>query len=143
MAAHLIFSVPFSADLNRSEVIGCEKWDGGTICVAHDDLAGWYYADLPVGDEVRIVFEDGSMKTFIVVEHGRYRFVETPPLDAVYWDGTMQVDGRQITRSEMILMYSAAGSITLLTCWRFNGNVIGSVILRISEKSDIRHVDRQ
>lgn len=67
---------------------------------------------------------DGVVEKYIVVRRGMYEFVETPRINEKNWNGLMWVDGEQITRSEMIEIYSSKESITMVTCWENKGQIV-------------------
>lgn len=129
----LLAVIPFSGNLEVPDVIGCEAWAGGTICTAHNHLGGKPFVDLQVGDEIKVIV-DGVVEKYIVVRRGQYEFVETPRITEKNWNGLMWVDGKQITRSEMIEMYSSKDSITFVTCWMEYNGLIGQVILQLKPK---------
>ena len=117
-------------------MIGCENWDGGTICIAHNHLGGKYFVDMQVGDEIKVIV-DGVVEKYVVSRRGEYKFVEVPPFDAVNWNGLIWMDGKQVTRSEMIAEYSSKESITFVTCWQESNGLIGQVILQLKPKLPI------
>ena len=132
----LLTVIPFSGNLEVPDVIGCEVWDSGTICAAHNHLGGKYFVDLQVGDEIKVMV-DGEFKKYVVSRRGMYEFVETPRITEKNWNGLMWVDGEQITRSEMIEMYSSNESITFVTCWMESNGLIGQIILQLKPKLPI------
>ena len=120
---HLLTVTSFSGNLEVPDVIGCEVWDGGTTCIAHNYLGGQYFVDLQVGDEVKVMV-DGEFETYVVARRGEYEFVEAPPLDAANWNGLIWMDGKQVNRSEMVAEYSSKESITFVTCWENKGQIV-------------------
>ena len=119
----LLTVIPFSGNLEVPDVIGCEVWDGGTICTAHNHLGGKYFVDLQVGDEIKVIV-DGVVEKYVVTRRGEYEFVDVPPLDAVNWNGLIWMDGKQVKRSEMVTEYSSKESITFVTCWENKGQIV-------------------
>lgn len=132
----LLTVTSFSGNLEVPDVIGCEAWAGGTICAAHNHLGGKYFVDLQVGDEVKVMI-DGEFETYVVARRGQYEFVETPRITEKNWNGLIWVDGKQVTRSEMIVEYSSKESITFVTCWMESNGLIGQIILQLKPKLPI------
>lgn len=132
----LLTVTSFSGNLEVPDVIGCEEWVGGTICTAHNHLGGKYFVDLQVGDEIKVIV-DGTVETYVVTRRGMYEFVETPRITEKNWNGLMWVDGEEVTRSEMIEMYSSNESITFTTCWMEYNGLIGQIILQLKPKLPI------
>lgn len=132
----LLTVTSFAGNLEVPDVIGCEVWEGGTICIAHNYLGGQYFVDLQVGDEIKVIV-DGVVEKYVVVRRGEYEFVETPRIDVANWNGLMWMDGKQVTRSEMIVEYSSKESITFVTCWQESNGLIGQIILQLKPKLPI------
>ncbi|MBK7366194.1 MAG: hypothetical protein IPI97_14850 [Nitrosomonas sp.] len=119
----LLTVIPFTGNLTKEGVIACEVWKGGVICVAHNYLGGESYKDLQVGDEIKVMV-DGVMESYEVVRRGEYEYVEAPKGEGKNWNGLMWMDGKQVTRSEMVVEYSSKESITMVTCWETKGQII-------------------
>lgn len=130
ISAKLLAVVSFTGNLERQDVIACEAWTGGTVCIAHNHLGGASYKDLQVGDEIKVVV-DGMVETYEVTRRGEYEFVNAPKGDVENWNGLMWMDGKQATRSEMIAAYSSKESITMVTCWENKGQIVLQLKLKL------------
>jgi hypothetical protein len=94
--------------------------DYGTVgLVAHNTLAGSSFFDLETGDEVRIVYGDGRVESFVVSEILRYQALQpNSPYSSfrnVDWDETLTV-------TEMFKrVFISEGHVTFQTCIEKDG----------------------
>lgn len=93
---------------------------GNIGLLAHNHLAGKDFAELTVGQEVRLVYGDGKIETYIVIEVLRYQALKpTSP----YSDFRSLNGGKTLNAEQMFKrVYFGERHVTFQTCIEKNGN---------------------
>lgn len=93
----------------------------GTIgLLAHNYLSGKHFSQLNAGQEVRLVYGDGRMETFIVTEVLRYQALQpTSP-----YSSFRNLDKQETLTAEDMFkrVYFSDGQVTFQTCIEAEGN---------------------
>lgn len=83
--------------------------DKATFLIAHDGLAGTYFYELKVGDEVRIVFGDGTWHSYYVSDIERYQVTAANDFVAVN-DPSVELNmdqmGTRYLNTDLVIFYT-------------------------------------
>lgn len=93
---------------------------GNVGLLAHNHLAGKYFSDLKVGQEVRLIYGDGHIEYFVVSEVLEYQALQP---NNPYSSFRNLNGGEILTASEMFgRVYLGERHITFQTCIQANGD---------------------
>ena len=94
----------------------------GTVgLLAHNYLAGKSFYDLEAGDEVRLVYGDGKVETFVVTELLRYQALQPNSVYSSFRD----LDTDEVLSVEKMFkrVYFGDNQVTFQTCIEQDGNL--------------------
>lgn len=96
-------------------------YDYGNVgLLAHDNLAGSYFDDLKIGDEIQLSYGDGRIEKFVVKEIIRYQALQPY---SPYSQFVNLNDGKAISAESLFKrVYFGSYHLTLQTCIEANGN---------------------
>jgi hypothetical protein len=94
----------------------------GTVgLLAHNHLSGRHFSQLQTGQEVRLVYGDGRIETFVVTEVLRYQALQpTSP-----YSSFRNLDKEETLSAEGMFkrVYFGDGQVTFQTCIEFGGDL--------------------
>lgn len=94
---------------------------GITGLIAHNFLAGEFFFDLEIGQEVSVVYGDGSVKRFMISELYEYQALQP---NSPYSDFLDLDSGETLSSSSLYnLVYTGKHHVTFQTCIANNGNL--------------------
>jgi len=87
---------------------------GVTGLLAHNYLSGKYFSDFSIGDEIQIVYGDGSIKRYLVAEIQSYQALQpnSPNSQFVDLESSEQISASQLFKR----VYIGDHHLTLQTC---------------------------
>jgi hypothetical protein len=114
---------------------------GNIGLLAHNHLSGKLFADLAVGKQVRIVYGDGKIETFVITKVLRYQALQ--PTSAYSSFRNLDKDEENLSADQMFrLAYLGDRHITFQTCIDAYGNPSWGRLFVIAEpKSDYLSLD--
>jgi hypothetical protein len=88
--------------------------------LAHNNLSGRSFSQLTVGQEVRLVYGNGNVETFIVTEILHFQALEPKSSSSAF----RSVIGNEVLSAQQMFdrVYSAARHVTFQTCIKADGN---------------------
>ena len=93
---------------------------GNIGLLAHNHLAGRSFPQLAAGQEVRLVYGNGKIETFVVTEVLKYQALKP---NSPYSDFRSLDDGKTLNAEQMFkLVYFGDKHVTFQTCIESNGN---------------------
>jgi len=94
---------------------------GNVGLLAHNYLAGKFFSQLSVGQEVRLVYGDGRVEYFVVTEILRYQALQPNS----QWSSFRNLDDSTTLTSEQMFkrVYSGKQHVTFQTCIEAEGNL--------------------
>jgi hypothetical protein len=110
----------------------------GTVgLLAHNYLSGRYFSQLEVGQEVRLVYGDGQVKTFVVTEVLRYQALQPNNPYSSFRD--LNEKGEVLSTEQMFKrVYFGDHHVTFQTCIEAEGNLSwGRLFVIAVPKSDV------
>ncbi|HLF01316.1 MAG TPA: hypothetical protein VI547_05035 [Anaerolineales bacterium] len=109
-----------SRNSNVATQFGMAADQGVTGLLAHNYLAGQTFFNLAVGQEVRIVYGNGAVKTYIISAVYQYQALE--PAN-VYSDLVDLSNGLRVTVGDVFgAVYAGDDHVTFQTCIKRDGN---------------------
>ncbi len=104
---------------------------GITGLIAHNFLSGDLFFDLVIGQEMLVVYGDGSIQRYIVRQMQRYQALspDSPYSDFVDLDSNMTISSTDLFNR----VYTGAHHLTLQTCIANNGNLTWGRLFVIAE----------
>ena len=89
--------------------------------LAHNYLSGEDFFSLEIGEEIQLIYGDGSHQEFIVREIHRYEAVDPNNIRSKFIDLST---GEKLTAPQLVMrMYGTEGNLTLQTCIEKDGNL--------------------
>jgi hypothetical protein len=89
--------------------------------LAHNYLAGEYFFNLAINDQVHLILDDGSNRQFEVVEIHQFQAVNPHSIHTNFID---LETGETVSAHQLFLrMYGSAGALTLQTCIERDGHM--------------------
>lgn len=94
---------------------------GNIGLLAHNHLAGKSFSQLTIGQEVRLVYGDGKVETFVVAEVLKYQALQP---NSPYSEFRGLDDSKTLTAEKMFKrVYFGDKHVTFQTCIKNNGNL--------------------
>jgi hypothetical protein len=92
---------------------------GSVGLLAHNYLSGRFFSDLTVGQEVRLVYDDGKVEYFVVTEILRYQALEPNSQLSSF----RNLDNYEVLSAEQMFkrVYAGERHVTFQTCIAANG----------------------
>lgn len=115
---------------------------GNVGLLAHNHLSGRFFADLKVGQEIRLVYGDGRVEVFVISEVLHYQALQ--PSSPYSSFRNMDKDEINLTAEQMFKRsYSGDRHVTFQTCINAYGNASwGRLFVIATPKPQIAGVDK-
>ena len=94
---------------------------GSVGLLAHNYLSGWFFSELTVGQEVRLVYGNGKVEYFVITEILRYQALEPNSQLSSF----RNLDQPEVLSAEQMFkrVYAGERHVTFQTCIAANGTV--------------------
>lgn len=115
---------------------------GNVGLLAHNDLSGRMFSSLAIGQQVRLVYGDGKVETFVITEVMRYQALE--PNSPYSSFRNLENNDETLTAQQMFRRaYLGARHLTFQTCIEAYGDASWGRLFVIAEPaSDYLSIDR-
>lgn len=106
---------------------------GVTGLLAHNNRSGRLFFDLAVGDDVALVYGDGSVRTFRVTEIHRYQALDSSNMYSDFIDLDDPTQARQTSDQVFNRFYREPGRLVFQTCISGQGDLSWGRLFVVAE----------